>query len=101
MTEAALTMGLTRRQRLRHVVVPGALPQVLAGLRQGLGVAWLSLIVAETVSADSGLGYMINHARELLQTDIIVAALAVYSILGLATDSLVRLIERKALAWRS
>jgi sulfonate transport system permease protein len=100
-TEAAVTMGLTRRQRLRHVVVPGALPQSLVGLRQSLGVAWLSLIVAETVSADSGLGYMINHAREFLQTDVIVVGLAVYSILGLATDSLVRLIERKALAWRS
>jgi sulfonate transport system permease protein len=101
MTEAALTLGLTRRQRLRHVVIPGALPQALVGLRQSLGVAWLSLIVAETVSADSGLGYMINHAREFLQTDIIVVGLAVYSILGLATDSLVRLIERRALAWRS
>ena len=101
MTEAAITMGLTRRQRLRHVVVPGALPQALVGLRQSLGVAWLSLIVAETVSADSGLGYMINHAREFLQTDVIVVGLAVYSILGLATDSLVRLIERRALAWRS
>ena len=101
MTEAAVTMGLTRRQRLRHVVVPGALPQALVGLRQSLGVAWLSLIVAETVSADSGLGYMINHAREFLQTDVIVVGLAVYSILGLATDSLVRLIERRALAWRS
>jgi sulfonate transport system permease protein len=101
MTEAALTMGLTRRQRLRHVVLPGALPQALVGLRQSLGVAWLSLIVAETVSADSGLGYMINHAREFLQTDVIVVGLAVYSILGLATDSLVRLIERKALVWRS
>ncbi len=72
MSEAALTMGLTRRQRLRHVVIPGALPQALVGLRQSLGVAWLSLIVAETVSADSGLGYMINHAREFLQTDVIV-----------------------------
>jgi sulfonate transport system permease protein len=101
MTEAAVSMGLTRRQRLRHVVVPGALPQALVGLRQSLGVAWLSLIVAETVSADSGLGYMINHAREFLQTDVIVVGLAVYSILGLATDSLVRLIERRALAWRS
>jgi sulfonate transport system permease protein len=101
MTEAAMTLGLTRRQRLRHVVVPGALPQALVGLRQSLGVAWLSLIVAETVSADSGLGYLINHAREFLQTDIIVVGLAVYSILGLATDSLVRLIERRALAWRS
>ena len=57
--------------------------------------------MAETVSADSGLGYMINHAREFLQTDVIVVGLAVYSILGLATDSLVRLIERRALAWRS
>jgi len=101
MTEAAVTMGLTRRQRLRHVVIPGALPQALVGLRQSLGIAWLTLIVAETVSADSGLGYMINHAREFLQTDIIVVGLAVYSILGLATDSLVRLIERKALVWRS
>jgi sulfonate transport system permease protein len=100
-SEAALTMGLTRRQRLRHVVVPGALPQALVGLRQSLGVAWLTLIVAETVSADSGLGYLINHAREFLQTDVIVVGLAVYSILGLATDSLVRLIERRALAWRS
>lgn len=101
MSEAAVTMGLTRRQRLRHVVVPGALPQALVGLRQSLGVAWLSLIVAETVSADSGLGYLINHAREFLQTDVIVVGLAVYSVLGLATDSLVRLIERRALAWRS
>src|SRR3954447_25794961 len=101
MTEAALTLGLTRRQRLRHVVVPGALPQTLVGLRQSLGVAWLSLIVAETVSADSGLGYMINHAREFLQTDVIVVGLAVYSILGLLTDSLVRFLERRALVWRS
>ena len=99
--EAAHALGLTRRQRLRHVIVPGALPQALVGLRQSLGVAWLSLIVAETVSADSGLGYLINDAREFLKTDVIVVGLAVYSLLGLLTDSLVRLIERKALAWRS
>ena len=80
----ATRCGLTRSQRLRHVVVPGALPQALVGLRQSLGVAWLSLIVAETVSADSGLGYLINHAREFLQTDVIVVGLAVYSLLGLA-----------------
>jgi sulfonate transport system permease protein len=99
--EAAHTLNLTRRQRLRHVIVPGALPQALVGLRQSLGVAWLSLIVAETVSADSGLGYLINDAREFLKTDVIVVGLAVYSLLGLLTDALVRLIERKALAWRS
>lgn len=99
--EVAKAMALTRRQRLRHVVVPGALPQALVGLRQSLGVAWLSLIVAETVSADAGLGYLINDAREFLKTDVIVVGLAVYSLLGLLTDTLVRLIERKALAWRA
>ena len=99
--EAAKTLHLNRRQRLRHVVIPGAIPQALVGLRQSLGVAWLSLIVAETVSASSGLGYMINHAREFLQTDVIVVGHAVYSILGLLTDSVVRYLERRALSWRS
>ena len=99
--EAAKTLHLNRRQQLRHVVIPGAIPQALVGLRQSLGVAWLSLIVAETVSASSGLGYMINHAREFLQTDVIVVGLAVYSILGLLTDSVVRFLERRALVWRS
>lgn len=98
--EAARTLHLNRRERLRHVVVPGAVPQALVGLRQSLGVAWLSLIVAETISASSGLGYMINHAREFLQTDVIVVGLAVYSLLGLLTDSVVRFLERRALRWR-
>ncbi|MCW2791589.1 MAG: transporter permease [Nocardioides sp.] len=99
--EAARSMNLTWSQRIRHVVVPGALPQALVGLRQSLGIAWLTLIVAETISAHSGLGYMINHARDFMQTDVIVVGLAVYSILGLATDAVVRHLERRALAWRS
>jgi sulfonate transport system permease protein len=101
MMEAARSMNLTWLQRLRHVVIPGALPQTLTGLRQSLGIAWLSLIVAETIAASSGLGYMINNAREFLQTDVIVVGLAVYSLLGLATDGIVRYLERRALAWRS
>jgi len=99
-TEAATAMGLTWSQRIRHVIVPGALPQTLVGLRQSLGIAWLSLIVAETISAHSGLGYMINHARDFLQTDAIVVGLAVYALLGLATDAVVRHLEGRALAWR-
>ncbi|MCW2843152.1 MAG: transporter permease [Nocardioides sp.] len=99
--EAARSMNLSWTQRIRHVVIPGALPQTLVGLRQSLGIAWLTLIVAETISAHSGLGYMINHARDFLQTDVIVVGLAVYSILGLATDAVVRHLERRALAWRS
>jgi sulfonate transport system permease protein len=100
-TEAARAMGLNWSQRIRHVVLPGALPQTLVGLRQSLGIAWLSLIVAETISANSGLGYMINQAREFGQTDVIVVGLIVYSLLGLASDAAVRYLERRALAWRA
>jgi sulfonate transport system permease protein len=98
--EAASAMGLTWRQRVRHVVLPGALPQALVGLRQSLGIAWLSLVVAETIPTKQGLGFLINDARQFTQTDVIVVVLVIYSILGLATDAIVRSIERRALAWR-
>jgi sulfonate transport system permease protein len=98
--EAATVLRLGRWQRIRHVVLPGALAQVLVGLRQGLGVAWLSLIVAEQVNADAGLGQMIMEARDFYQTDVIVVGLVVYAILGLVTDAAVRAAERRALAWR-
>jgi sulfonate transport system permease protein len=99
--EAARSMHLTRRQQVRHVVLPGALPQTLTGLRQSLGIAWLSLIVAETLPTEAGLGHLMNDAREFQQTDVIVVGLAVYAVLGLSTDALVRYLERRALAWRA
>ncbi len=98
--EAATVSGFTRSELLRHVVLPGALPSALTGLRLALGIAWLSIVVAETVSADSGLGYMIMNAREFLRTDVIVVGLVVYALLGLGTDALVRRIERRTLRWR-
>ncbi|WP_239646998.1 ABC transporter permease [Nocardiopsis salina] len=98
--EVARVVGLGRAGTLRHVVLPGALPNLLVGLRLSLGSAWLALIVAEQINVDEGLGFMINSAREFLRTDIVVFGLIVYSLLGLATDSLVRLLERKALVWR-
>jgi sulfonate transport system permease protein len=98
--EAATTLRLTRAQMLRHVILPGASGQVLVGLRQGLGVAWLSLIVAEQVNANAGLGQMIMDARDFLRTDVIVVGLLIYAGLGLLTDAGVRYLERKALAWR-
>lgn len=101
MLEAAKSMELTWPQQIRHVIIPGALPQALTGLRQSLGVAWLTLIVAEQMAADDGIGKMINDAREFLMTDRIVVGLVVYMILGLITDAVVRLIERRTLAWRS
>ncbi|MEZ0071880.1 ABC transporter permease [Planotetraspora sp. GP83] len=100
LAEVARTVRLSNTQLIRHIVLPGALPQTLVGLRQSLGVAWLALIVAEQVNANAGLGYMINDAREFLRTDVIVVGLLVYSALGLLTDALVRLLERRALTWR-
>jgi sulfonate transport system permease protein len=99
--EATTALGYSRWERLWHVVLPSALPQTLVGLRQSLGVAWLALIVGETVNADAGLGYLINNAREFLRTDVIVVGLVVYAVLGLVSDALVRLLERKALRWRA
>ncbi|WP_433327725.1 ABC transporter permease [Spirillospora sp. CA-294931] len=100
LAEAARVLGLSRTALIRHVVLPGALPQTLVGLRQSLGVAWLALIVAEQINADRGLGFMINDAREFLRTDIVVVGLLVYAALGLATDGIVRILEGRALAWR-
>ncbi|MEV6221362.1 ABC transporter permease [Nocardia fluminea] len=95
---SALHLGLA--ERLRLLVLPGALPQILVGARQSLGIAWLSLIVAEQINASAGLGFVVNNAREFLRTDIVVFGLVVYSLLGLLTDSIVRLLERRALRWR-
>ncbi|MDB5065683.1 MAG: transporter permease [Chloroflexi bacterium] len=100
LVDAARSCGLGRLGLVRHVVLPGALPSVLVGLRYSLGLAWLSLVVVEQVNADSGLGYLMNNAREFIQTDVLVLALAVYALLGLATDAMVRFVERGALAWR-
>jgi sulfonate transport system permease protein len=98
--EMGQTLGLTRREQIWEVIIPGALPSALVGLRYSLGVSWLSLVVAEQINANAGLGYLINSARDFLQTDVIVVCLVVYAMLGLGADQLVRGIERLTLAWR-
>ena len=100
LVEVGTSLRLRRSELIRHVILPGALPQALTGLRQSLGVAWLALVVAEQVNANAGLGFMISQATQFLRNDVILVALAVYAILGLTTDALVRLLERRALAWR-
>jgi len=100
LAEVGQTLRLGKAGLITHVVLPGALPQLLVGLRQSLAIGWLALIVAEQINADSGLGYMINDAREFLRTDVIVVGLLVYSLLGLLTDWIVRVLERRALSWR-
>ncbi|MBO9534315.1 MAG: ABC transporter permease [Solirubrobacteraceae bacterium] len=98
--EVADSLRLSRRERWRHVVIPAVLPEALVGFRQSLGIAWLALIVAEQIAASEGLGYMINNARDFLQTDVIIVGLLAYAILGLLTDAIVRVLERRALRYR-
>jgi sulfonate transport system permease protein len=98
--ELATVLGLRRRELIAQIVIPGAMPQILVGLRQSLGVAWLALVVAEQINANAGLGFMITQATQFLRNDVIMVALLVYCILGLLTDWIVRVIEKRVLAWR-
>ena len=100
LVESARSCGVTRLGLIFRVILPGALPQILVGLRQALGLGWLSLVVAEQTATTSGIGFLMNDAREFLRTDVIFVVLVIYALLGLFTDLFVRLIERRALAWR-
>jgi len=98
--EAAGTLGLSRFETVLNVVLPAALPNFLVGLRQAFGIAWITLVVAEQINANAGIGYMVMNARDFLRTDIIFVGLAMYALLGLGTDQTVRFLEKHLLAWR-
>ena len=100
LVEAARTLGLGWFGQVRHVILPSAMPQFLVGLRFSLGTAWLALVFGETINATSGIGYEMNTAREFFQTDVIVVCLALYALLGLLGDFVVRMLERGFLSWR-
>lgn len=98
--EMAGTIGLSRWKTIRNVIVPGALPDLLVGIRLAVSISWLMLVVAEQINANSGIGHMMMDAQDFLRTDIIFVGLAVYGLLGLISDQGVRMVERRALAWR-
>lgn len=101
LVEMAEVYGLDRKSRILRVILPGALPSILVGLRYALGLMWLTLIVAETISASNGIGYMTMNAREFLQTDVVLLGIIVYALLGKLADSATRALERRLLVWHA
>ena len=99
LVEMARSYGLSRAQLYREVILPGALPQILVGVRFSLGLMWVTLIVAETVSAQAGIGYMTMNAREFLQTDVVLLGILMYALLGKLADLLAKALERRLLRW--
>jgi sulfonate transport system permease protein len=91
--------GLSNWQLYREVILPGALPSILVGVRFSLGLMWVILIVAETISAESGIGYMTMNAREFLQTDVVLVGILLYALLGKLADLVARGLERFWLRW--
>jgi sulfonate transport system permease protein len=90
---------LSRWQTIRRIILPGALPSILTGVRYALATAWLALVVAETIGAESGIGFLAMDAREFLRTDVIVLTILIYAVIGVGADAVARALERRLLAW--
>jgi len=97
--ELARVTGLGWPAIVRRIILPGAMPSVLTGVRYALAQAWLALIIAETLATTRGIGFLAMDAREFLQTDVILLTIVIYSIVGVGADALARLLERRLLAW--
>ncbi len=91
--------GMSEPRLFLEVILPGALPSIFVGLRYALGIMWLTLIVAETISASSGIGYMAMQAREFLLVDVVVLSIVIYALLGKLADTIARVLERLSLQW--
>ncbi|MGK2964750.1 MAG: ABC transporter permease [Tepidiformaceae bacterium] len=98
--DVAKVAEYSRWDQIRLLIVPGALPNILLGLRLSVGMAWLVLVVAELTGAQSGIGYLIQDARSLLNTPTVMVGVFVFAAVGKLSDSLVRLLERRLLGWR-
>jgi sulfonate transport system permease protein len=99
LVEMGRIYGMTPWELFWRVILQGALPSIFVGVRFGLGIMWLTLIVAETIAASSGIGYMAMQAREFLLLDVVVLSILIYALLGKAADSAARVLERVCLAW--
>ena len=98
--QAALSMGATRDQVVRYVIVPGALPEILVGLRIGMGVGWTTLVAAEMVAADAGLGKMVYNASNFLRTDVVILGILAIGCVAYVFELAMRMVERRLVPWK-
>ncbi|MGE7615681.1 ABC transporter permease [Paenibacillus sp. NPDC101420] len=98
--EVSRVLGFSPYQRLRRLILPAALPGILLGLRLSLAVAWIGLVVAELIGSQSGIGFLINEAKQNSNTEVVFVGIIIFAIVGKLIDSLFRIIERKCLFWR-
>ena len=96
---AARSLGASRAQVLWLVILPGALPEILTGLRIGLGVGWSTLVAAELIAARRGLGFMVQSAGEFLATDVVLAGIAVIAIIAFILELGLRALQRRLTPW--
>jgi taurine transport system permease protein len=97
---AAYSLGASKMQVLRHVILPNALPEIFTGLRTAMGVCWGTLVAAELVAADQGLGSMILIAKNFLQTEVVVLGIIIIGVIGFGIEMFMRWLERILIPWR-
>ena len=97
---AAYSLGASRGQVLRHVILPNALPEIFTGLRTSMGVCWGTLVAAELVAADRGVGSMMMIAKNFLQTDVVVIGIVIIGAIGFAIEMLMRVLEGRLIPWK-
>lgn len=97
---AAYSMGASYGQVIRHVILPSALPDILIGMRIAIGFGWTTLVAAEMVAANTGLGQMVLNASNFLRTDIVIMGIVVIGVVAYGFDLLMRLVERKLVPWK-
>jgi taurine transport system permease protein len=97
---AAYSLGATRLQVIRHVILPAALPEILTGMRIGIGFGWTTLVAAEMVAATAGLGFMVLNAAEFLRSDVVIMGIVVIGALAYLFDLLMRKVERRLVPWK-
>jgi len=99
--ELGCVVGLERAAIVRRIILPGAMPSILTGVRYALAHAWLALVIAETLATTKGIGFLAMDAREFLNTNVIILTMIIYAIIGVVADALVRLLEGRFLSWHA